>query len=120
MPAPLVPASIHENRDVSSQLSGPAAVIDQFLKVAQVVSKFGLATIIFAFPVVMGCYGLYFLWVAVNTPQVEVPTAVVGMCLTLMGPCLTVLLLYVFTKLGLWERLLPKESAKARAEAKAA
>lgn len=118
MTGPLSTTVIHERDGISSQIGGgPAVIIDQLIKVAQVVGKYGLATVIFAFPVVMGCYGLYFLWLAVSTPQVNMGRMIVGMFTTVFSPGLTVLLLWVFTRWNLWKILRPKEESRARAKA---
>ena len=112
----LGPRNISDDRNFSSQLGGgPGSIVDQVLRVAQLVGKYGLATVIFAFPVVVGCYGLYFLWLAVSTPQVNTGRMVVGMFATVFGPALTLLLLVVFTRLHLWEKLLEKEKPKSHA-----
>lgn len=114
----LGPRDINEDRSFSSQIGGgPGAIVDQVMRVAQVVGKYGLATVIFAFPVVLGCYGLYFLWLAVSTPQVNTARMVVGMFATVFGPALTILLLLVFTRLNLWEKLLVKEKPATHAKA---
>ena len=121
MSGPMIPSSIDENRDIPSRLGGgPGDIVGQVGEVAKLIGKYGVATAIFAFPVVMGCYGLYFLWIAVSTAQVNVAKAMVGMFATLVGPGLTILLLHVFTKLDLWEKLLQKETPKADLKAKAA
>jgi|SRR5579872_2587487 len=120
MPDPFSTTSIHESDSVPSQISGsPVAVVDQLIKVAQVVGKYGLATVIFAFPVVMGCFGLYFLWLAVSTTQLNMGRMIVGMFTTVFSPGLTILLLWVFTRWDLWERLRPKEE-QSQKHAKAA
>ncbi|PYX32543.1 MAG: hypothetical protein DMG77_03125 [Acidobacteria bacterium] len=113
-----IPTSINDNRDISSHLDGtPADIFRRLTEVVQLAGKYGLATVIFAFPVVMGCYGLYFLWLAVSTPEVNMGKAMVGMFTTLVGPGLTILLLYVFTWLELWEKLLQRKGAKTHAKA---
>ena len=113
----LRPTGMNDDRDLSSQLGGgPAAIFKQLLEVVQAIGKYGLATVIFAFPVVLGCYGLYFLYLAVSTSQVNMGKAVVGMFTTLFSPGLTILLLYVFTWLNLWEKLLIKEGPKTDAK----
>jgi apolipoprotein N-acyltransferase len=115
-----IPTGITDNRDISSHLDrGPADIFKQLADVVQLAGKYGLATVIFAFPVVMGCYGLYFLWLAVSTPEVNTAKAVVGTFTTLVGPGLTILLLYVFTWLKLWEKLQIKEQG-SKTHAKAA
>jgi len=102
-----------EERDLSSEIrGGPAGVIEQVMKVAQVVGRYGLTTVIFAFPVVLGCYGLYFLWLAASAPQANMAQVIVGIFATIFGPGLTILLLYVFTRWNLWERLRVKEGSK--------
>ena len=109
----LRPTGMNDDRDLASQLGGgPAAIFKQLLDVVQAIGKYGLATVIFAFPVVLGCYGLYFLYLAVSTSQVNMGRAVVGMFATIFSPGLTFLLLYAFTKWDLWERLLVKARAK--------
>lgn len=112
------PTSISDDRDVASHLDvRPAGILEDLGSVVKLAGKYGLATMIFAFPVVMGCYGLYFLWLAVSTPEVNVGKAMVGVFTTLVGPGLTILLLYVFTWLGLWEKLLQKKRPTTHAKA---
>ena len=83
----LRPTGMNDDRDLPSQLGGgPGAIFKQLLEVAQAIGKYGLATVIFAFPVVLGCYGLYFLYLAVSTPQVNMGKAVVGMFYDVVQP----------------------------------
>ena len=109
----LTPMGNNQGRDLSSQLGGgPGNIIEQLMKLVQAAGKYGLATVIFAFPVVVGCYGLYFLWLGVSGPQANMAKIGVGMFATVFGPALEILLLYVFTWLHLWEKLLNKEGPK--------
>ena len=115
------PPDVNEGRDFASQLRvSPANIVTQVMELARVIGKYGLATVIFAFPVVLGCYGLYFLWLAVSTPQVNMAKAMVGMFTTLFSPGVTILLLWVFTRLNLWKELLKGEAPKLHRRAKAA
>ena len=72
----------------------------------------------------MGCFGLYFIWIAVNEAQINMARAGMGIFTTVFGSGLLVLLLYMFTKLGLWDKLglpkppTPKEAPAAAAELK--
>ena len=121
MPDPFSTTSIQESDTVSSQVGGsPAAVFDQLIKVVQAVGRYGLATVIFAFPVVMGCFGLYFLSLAVGTAQLNMGRMIVGMFTTIFGSGLTILLLWVFTRWHLWELLGPKKEEESHKHAKAA
>ena len=121
MPDPFSTTSIQGSDTVSSQVGGsPVAVVDQLINVAQAVGRYGLATVIFAFPVVMGCFGLYFLWLAVGTPQLNMGRMIVGMFTTIFSPGLTILLLWVFTRWNLGEQLRPKKEEEPQKHAKAA
>ena len=121
MPDPFSTTSIQGSDTVSSQVGGsPVAVVDQLINVAQAVGRYGLATVIFAFPVVMGCFGLYFLSLAVGTAQLNMGRMIVGMFTTVFGSGLTILLLWVFTRWHLWEQLRPKKEEESHKHAKAA
>ena len=121
MPDPFSTTSIQGSDTVSSQVGGsPVAVVDQLIKLAQVVGKYGLVTVIFAFPALVGCFGLYFLWLAVSTAQLNIGRMIVGMFTTIFSPGLTILLLWIFTEWNLWERLRPKQEEESHKHAKAA
>jgi hypothetical protein len=113
----LNPSGLNDERNLSKLGGTPGSIIEQVIKVAQVLGQYGLATVIFAFPVVLGCYGLYFLSLAVSTPQLNTGRMVVGMFATVFGPGLTIVLLLIFTRLNLWEKLLPKAEPKTHAKA---
>src|SRR5438876_12350214 len=93
-----IPTSINDSRDISSHLDGtPADIFRRLTEVVQLAGKYGLATVIFDFLVVMGCYGLYFLWLAVSNPDVNMGEVMVGMITHLVGPGITILMYYVIT-----------------------
>ena len=114
----LTPTKISEDREIVSQMGrGPADIVKQVVEVIRAISKYGLTTVIFAFPVLLGCYGLYFLWLAVSTPQLNMCRMVIGMFATIFGPGLTIVLLLLFTKLQLWDKLRGEEELKSHAKA---
>ncbi len=83
----------------------PSSVVEDLVKIAEAIGKYGVSTVIFAFPPLMGCFGLYFLWIAVNDPQVSIAKVSVGIFATVFGSGLSLLLLYLFTHMGLWDKL---------------
>ena len=114
----LTPTKISEDREIVSQMGrGPADIVKQVVEVIRAISKYGLTTVIFAFPVLLGCYGLYFLWLAVSTPQLNMGRMVIGMFATIFGPGLTIVLLLLFTKLQLWDKLRGEGELKSHAKA---
>jgi hypothetical protein len=114
----LTPTKISEDREIVSQMGrGPADIVKQVVELVHAISKYGVITLIFAFPVLLGCYGLYFLWLAVSTPQLNVGKMAIGMFATIFGPGLTIVLLLLFTTLELWDKLRGEEELKSHAKA---
>jgi hypothetical protein len=113
----LAPTRISEDREIITQMGrGPADIVKQVIEVVQAISKYGLTTLIFAFPVLLGCYGLYFLWLAVSTPQLNLGKMIVGMFATIFGPGLTIVLLLLFTRLQLWDKLRGEKEVASHAK----
>jgi hypothetical protein len=61
--------------------------------------------VIFAMPDLMGCFGLYFMRMALNESQVSTAKISAGIFATIFGSGFLVLLLYVFTRMELWDTL---------------
>jgi len=80
-------------------------VMESIGSLAKVVGSSGVAAIVFALPTVIGGFGVFILGVVVNDAQVNASKASIGMFLTLFGTGLCILLLFLFTKLGLWDNL---------------
>lgn len=106
--------------------SGPVSfekIIDSVVKMAGEVGKYGVAAIVFALPTVIGCFGVYSLGIAINDPQVSMAKVSVGIFATVFGSGLSILLLYLFTKMTLWDSLglskLSQEHQKALSELEA-
>ncbi len=95
-------------------------IIDNAARIAGVIGKYGVAAMVFALPTIIGCFGVYFLAVAIGDAQVSTAKVAVGIFATIFGSGLTVLLLYLFTKMNLWDSLglskLPQEQRKALSE----
>ena len=115
MSAPnLIPTKLSEDREIVSQTNySPTDVVTQVLDMVRAIGRYGVTTLIFAFPVLLGCYGLYFLWLAVSTPQLNVGRMVIGMFATIFGPGLTIVFLLLFTKLDLWDKLRGEAKVKS-------
>ncbi len=80
-------------------------IIENAARIAGVVGKYGVAAMVFALPTVIGCFGVYFLAIAIGDAQVSTAKVAVGIFATVFGSGLAVLLLYLFTNMNLWDKL---------------
>ncbi|MFY9559150.1 MAG: hypothetical protein WAQ52_02850 [Terriglobales bacterium] len=94
---------------------GPTEVVRDFGEIAAVIGKYGVTTAIFALPLVVACFGLYFLWIAVNGPAVNMAKVGVGIFTVVFGSGLLILLLWMFDKRKLWKKLTPNQEQKKAA-----
>ena len=106
--------------------SGPVSsenVVNNVAKIAGVIGQYGVAAIVFALPTVIGCFGVYFLGIAMKDPQVILAKVSVGIFATVFGSGVSILLLYIFTNMNLWDRLglskVSKEGQKALSDLEA-
>ena len=53
-------------------------IIDDVVRIAGEVGKVGVAAIVFALPTVIGCFGVYFLGIAIRDLQVNTAKVSVG------------------------------------------
>src|SRR6266404_5282021 len=83
----------------------PGSVVEDLIKIANVVGKYGVSVVIFAFPPLVGCFGLYFMWITMNESQVNMAKVTVGIFAVVFGSALSILLLYVFNRMNLWDKL---------------
>ena len=94
---------------------GEASPTDVFTHLSEVIAsigRYGITTAIFALPLVVACFGLYFLWVAVNGPEVVTAKVVVGIFTVVFGSGLLVLLLWMFNRYDLAKKLKPEATVK--------
>jgi|SRR5215467_13377166 len=107
-----------ENEPVSSE-----KIVGNVAKIAGVVGQYGVAAIVFALPTVIGCFGVYFLGIAMKDPQVSLAKAGVGIFATVFGSGMSILLIFLFTNMKLWDSLglskISKEGQKALSELQA-
>ena len=101
----LRPTAVTDDKDRISGITEAGTVFDQLGKVVVAIGKYGVSAVIFALPTVIGCFGIYFLWIAVNAAEARTAKISVGIFATVFGSGLTILLLYMFTRMNLWERL---------------
>src|SRR5215469_10260130 len=64
---------------------GVAGVFEDFVKLVKAIGTYGLPAAIFALPLAVACFGLYFLYVGVNAPAVNMPKVGVGAFTLLFG-----------------------------------
>ena len=81
------------------------SIVQMLINIVREVGKSGVAVVIFAFPPLMGCFGLYFMWMALNDSQVSAAKISAGIFATVFGSGLSILLLYVFSRMELWDIL---------------
>jgi hypothetical protein len=93
------------NRDLSS-------VFRYLRELMEGIHSYGLATAVFALPLVVACFGLYFLYEGVNVPVVNIAKVSVGGCTLLFGSGFLMGLLYWFEEHNLWDRLKPSPKGK--------
>jgi hypothetical protein len=101
----LKPIAVTDDRERIPGITDAGTIFDQLRKVVEAIGKYGVSTVIFALPTVIGCFGIYFLWIAVNAAEASTAKISVGIFATVFGSGLTILLLYMFTRMNLWERL---------------
>lgn len=80
-------------------------IFDELIRIVGVIGKYGVAALVFALPPIIGCFGVYFLAVAINDPQVLMAKVSVGIFATVFGSGLSIVLLYLFTNMKLWDIL---------------
>jgi hypothetical protein len=83
----------------------PNNVVEKLVEIAQVIGKYGVSAVIFAFPPLMGSFGLYFMWMTMNESQLNAGKASLSIFAVLFGSGFLILLLYLFKQWDLWERL---------------
>jgi hypothetical protein len=84
---------------------GVATVIEDLIRVIKAIGTYGLPTAVFALPLVVACFGLYFLYVGVNAPAVNMPKVEVGGGTLLFGSGFLMGLLHYFNKHQLWKEI---------------
>jgi len=83
----------------------PEQVVSNIGNLAKVAASSGVAAIVFALPTVIGGFGVYFLSIAIHDAQVSGAKVSIGMFATFLGTGLSILLLYLFTTMNLWDKL---------------
>lgn len=81
------------------------SIVKSLKELADVAGKYGVSVVIFAFAPLVGCFGLYFMWIAMSDAQLNMAKVVVGMFAVVFGSAYSILLLYVFTRMTLWDKL---------------
>jgi hypothetical protein len=89
----------------ASSDQGAGGAIRDLVEIANAIGKYGVASVIFAMPCVVACFGLYFMSIGVNAAQVNMAKVWVGIFDTVFGSGLLVLLLILFNKMELWEKI---------------
>ena len=97
---------------LSQNDAGLTTVFRNLRELMEGIHSYGLATAVFALPLVVACFGLYFLFEGVNAPVVNMAKVGVGGFTLLFGSGLLFSLLYWFDKRSLWDKL--KGSPKAK------
>ena len=86
-----------KRESVSSEKIG-----DNVVAIAGAVGKYGVAAIVVALPTVVGfCFGVYFLAIGISVSQASLAKVSGSIFATAFGAGLSVLLLYLFTKMKL-------------------
>src|SRR5437899_12072823 len=97
----LRPTAVTDDKDRISGITEAGTVFDQLGKVVVAIGKYGVSAVIFALPTVIGCFGIYFLCIAVNAAEPSTAKISVGTFPTAFGSGLRILLLYIFTSTNL-------------------
>jgi hypothetical protein len=87
--------------------AGPIEVVRGFLQIVAAIGQYGVIAATFALPLVVACFGLYFLWIAVSGPEANGAKIGVGIFTIVFGSGLLILLLWIFDRRDLWKKLRP-------------
>ncbi|HEY1270920.1 MAG TPA: hypothetical protein VGF08_03010 [Terriglobales bacterium] len=101
-----------EGRESDSK--GPMDIVEILLRTAVTLSKHGITTAIFALPLVVACFGLYFLWIATTAVDVNTTKVEVGIFTIVFGSGLLILLLWLFNKLDIGKKLREMTAVKGK------
>jgi hypothetical protein len=102
-------------RDRASQTDadrGLTSVFRYLKELIESIHSYGLATVVFGLPLVVACFGLYFLYEGANAPVVNMAKVGVGGFTLLFGSGFLMGLLYWFQKFNLWDKLKPSPEGK--------
>ncbi len=81
------------------------SIVKSLKEIAEVGGKYGVSVVIFAFAPLVGCFGLYFMWITMSDSQLNMAKVSVGVFAVVFGSAYSILLLYVFTRMNLWDKL---------------
>jgi hypothetical protein len=81
------------------------SVVKSLTQIAEVAGKYGVSVVIFAFAPLVGCFGLYFMWMTMSNSQLNIAKVIVGVFAIVFGSAYSILLLYLFTRMNLWDKL---------------
>jgi hypothetical protein len=95
--------------------ASPGSVLGSLLNVIAAIGKYGVTTAIFALPLVVTCFGLYFVWNGVNAATVNGAKVGVGLFTVVFGSGLLVLLLWMYSHSDIAQVLKPKQKKEAAA-----
>src|SRR5437667_9569475 len=93
--------AVTDDKDRISGITEAGTVFDQLGKVVVAIGKYGVSAVIFALPTVIGCFGIYFLWIAVNAAEASTAKISVGIFVFGSGSGLTILTPSLFTSMNL-------------------
>jgi hypothetical protein len=112
MPQEITSGALQDRASQTDADRGLISIFRYLKELMEGIHSYGLATAVFALPLVVACFGLYFLYEGVNTPVVNMAKVGVGGFTLLFGSGLLFGLLYWFDKRSLWDKL--KGSPKAK------
>jgi hypothetical protein len=105
----LVKAVSEELTNIPSRQSGAdrgvAGLIEDLIRLVKTIGTYGLPATIFALPLLVACFGLYFLYVGVNAPAVNMARVWIGGFTLLFGSGFLMAILHYFEKHRLWEKI---------------
>jgi hypothetical protein len=81
------------------------SVVKSLTQIAEVAGKYGVSVVIFAFAPLVGCFGLYFMWMTMSDLQLNIAKVIVGVFAVVFGSAYSILLLFLFTRMNLWDKL---------------
>ena len=112
MPQELTSGGLPDRASQTDTDGGPGSVFRYLRELMEGIHSYGLATAVFSLPLVVACFGLYFLYEGVNTSVVNIAKVGVGGFTLLFGSGFLIGLLYWFDKFGLWDTLKPSPNGK--------
>jgi hypothetical protein len=107
MPEEITTRGLQDRAVQTNEDRGLSSIFRYLRELMEGIHSYGLATVVFALPLVVACFGLYFLYEGVNTPVVNMAKVGVGGFTLLFGSGFLMGLLYWFEKHNLWDKLKP-------------